>query len=127
MKAQMEFSPVCPLPISEYPQILLAHGGGGKLMHDLIESMFVPRFRIRCCASVTTSRLRRRPGTDGVYDRLDVVKPLFFPGGDIGSLAVNGTVNDLAMCGAPSVVSEPRVSSSRKVSRPKSFGPSSSR
>src|SRR5512145_3040373 len=41
MKAQMEFSPVCPLPITEYPQILLAHGGGGKLMHDLIETMFV--------------------------------------------------------------------------------------
>jgi hydrogenase expression/formation protein HypE len=44
MKAQMEFSPVCPLPIAEYPQILLAHGGGGKLMHDLIETMIVPAF-----------------------------------------------------------------------------------
>ena len=44
MKAQMDFAPVCPLPIADYPQVLLAHGGGGKLMHDLIEKMFVPAF-----------------------------------------------------------------------------------
>jgi hydrogenase expression/formation protein HypE len=101
MKAQMEFSPVCPVPISEYPQILLAHGGGGKLMHDLIESMFVPEFSNSLLAerhdgatfSVGSARLAF---TTDSY----VVKPLFFPGGDIGSLAVNGTVNDLAMCGA---------------------------
>lgn len=101
MKAQMDFAPVCPLPIADYPQVLLAHGGGGKLMHDLIEKMFVPAFEnsLLCerhdgaVFEVGTSRLAF---TTDSY----VVKPLFFPGGDIGTLAVNGTVNDLAMCGA---------------------------
>jgi hydrogenase expression/formation protein HypE len=101
MKAQMEFSPVCPLPISEYPQILLAHGGGGKLMHDLIETMFVPAFSNsllseRHDGAVFDVGPARMAFTTDSY----VVNPLFFPGGDIGSLAVNGTVNDLAMCGA---------------------------
>ena len=101
MKAQMEFSPVCPLPITEYPQILLAHGGGGKLMHDLIETMFVPAFSNsllseRHDGAVFDVGPTRIAFTTDSY----VVNPLFFPGGDIGSLAVNGTVNDLAMCGA---------------------------
>lgn len=101
MKAQMQFKPVCPIPISEYPQVLLAHGGGGKLMHDLIENMFVPAFRNellgeRHDGAVFNVGAARLAFTTDSY----VVKPLFFPGGDIGSLAVNGTVNDLAMCGA---------------------------
>ena len=101
MKAQMQFNPVCPIPISEYPQVLLAHGGGGKLMHDLIENMFVPAFRNellgeRHDGAVFNVGAARLAFTTDSY----VVKPLFFPGGDIGSLAVNGTVNDLAMCGA---------------------------
>ena len=101
MKAQMEFAPVCPIPISEYPQIMLAHGGGGKLMHDLIEKMFVPAFENpllgeRHDGAVFNVANARLAFTTDSY----VVKPLFFPGGDIGSLAVNGTVNDLAMCGA---------------------------
>jgi hydrogenase expression/formation protein HypE len=101
MKAQMEFSPVCPLPIAEYPQILLAHGGGGKLMHDLIETMFVPTFSNsllgeRHDGAVFDVGPARMAFTTDSY----VVNPLFFPGGDIGSLAVYGTVNDLAMCGA---------------------------
>ena len=101
MKAQMQFNPVCPLPIKDYPQILLAHGGGGKLMHDLIETMFVPAFSNsllseRHDGAVFNVGPSRMAFTTDSY----VVKPLFFPGGDIGSLAVNGTVNDLAMCGA---------------------------
>ena len=101
MKAQMQFSPVCPLPIAEYPQILLAHGGGGKLMHDLIEAMFVPTFSNsllseRHDGAVFDVGPSRMAFTTDSY----VVNPLFFPGGDIGSLAINGTVNDLAMCGA---------------------------
>jgi hydrogenase expression/formation protein HypE len=101
MKAQMEFAPVCPLPINEYPQIQLAHGGGGKLMHDLIEKMFVPAFENsllgeRHDGAVFNVANARLAFTTDSY----VVKPLFFPGGDIGTLAVNGTVNDLAMCGA---------------------------
>ncbi|MCI0390907.1 MAG: hydrogenase expression/formation protein HypE [Acidobacteria bacterium] len=95
------FNSICPIPIQQYPQVMLAHGGGGKLMHQLIEHMFVPAFsNSLLCArhdgatfSVNGSRLAF---TTDSY----VVRPLFFPGGDIGTLAVNGTVNDLAMCGA---------------------------
>ena len=101
MNETAAFAPVCPLPISEYPQVMMAHGGGGKLMHDLIEKMFVPAF------TNTLINVRHDGAVFGVGDaRLAfttdsyVVKPLFFPGGDIGSLAVTGTVNDLAMCGA---------------------------
>jgi hydrogenase expression/formation protein HypE len=101
MKPQMEFAPVCPIPIKDYPQIMLAHGGGGKLMHDLIERMFVPAFENpllgeRHDGAVFNVGNARLAFTTDSY----VVKPLFFPGGDIGTLAVNGTVNDLAMCGA---------------------------
>jgi hydrogenase expression/formation protein HypE len=101
MKAQESFNPICPIPIAEYPQILLAHGGGGKLMHRLIEDMFVPAFEnsllgARHDGAVFDAGSARLAFTTDSY----VVKPLFFPGGDIGSLAVNGTVNDLAMCGA---------------------------
>ncbi|MBV9216825.1 MAG: hydrogenase expression/formation protein HypE, partial [Acidobacteria bacterium] len=101
MKAQKEFAPECPLPIAEYPQVLLAHGGGGRLMHSLIEKMFVPVFDNpllgqRHDGAVFKVGEARLAFTTDSY----VVKPLFFPGGDIGSLAVNGTVNDLAMCGA---------------------------
>jgi len=101
MNENAAFAPVCPIPISEYPQVMMAHGGGGKLMHDLIEKMFVPAF------SNSLINVRHDGAVFGVGDaRLAfttdsyVVKPLFFPGGDIGSLAINGTVNDLAMCGA---------------------------
>ncbi|MBS1788390.1 MAG: hydrogenase expression/formation protein HypE [Acidobacteria bacterium] len=96
-----DFTPVCPLPIQQYPHVLLAHGGGGKLMHQLIESVFVPAFSNSLLgarhdgASFSVGDSRLAFTTDSY-----VVRPLFFPGGDIGSLAVNGTVNDLAMCGA---------------------------
>jgi hydrogenase expression/formation protein HypE len=101
MKPQMQFSTVCPIPISEYPQILLAHGGGGKLMHDLIESMFVPAFsNSLLCERHDGAVFDVGPARMAFTTDSYVVKPLFFPGGDIGSLAVNGTVNDLAMCGA---------------------------
>jgi len=91
----------CPLPISNYPNILLAHGGGGKLMHQLIDNIFIPAFG----SSELTVRhdgARLSLPNNKVVMTTDsyVVYPLFFPGGDIGSLAVNGTVNDLAMCGA---------------------------
>lgn len=101
MNESAAFALVCPLPISDYPQIMLAHGGGGKLMHDLIEKVFVPVFQnplinVRHDGAVFGIGDSRVAFTTDSY----VVKPLFFPGGDIGSLAVNGTVNDLAMCGA---------------------------
>jgi hydrogenase expression/formation protein HypE len=91
----------CPIPISDYPHVLLAHGGGGKLMHQLIERMLVPAFHnplleARHDGAVMPIGGQRLAFSTDSY----VVQPLFFPGGDIGDLAVNGTVNDLAMCGA---------------------------
>jgi hydrogenase expression/formation protein HypE len=91
----------CPLPIARYKQVLLAHGGGGKLTQELIEQLFVPTFRnenldkLHDGAMLTIGKERLAFSTDSY-----VVHPLFFPGGSIGELAVNGTVNDLAMCGA---------------------------
>lgn len=95
------FSLSCPIPISDYPAVLLAHGGGGKLMHQLIEKMFVSAFsnsllESRHDGAVFNIGNARLAFTTDSY----VVRPLFFPGGDIATLAINGTVNDLAMCGA---------------------------
>ena len=91
----------CPIPISDYPQVLMAHGGGGKLMNQLIEKIFMPAFRN------TWLEARHDGAVLGIGDAKlafttdsYVIRPLFFPGGNIGELAVNGTVNDLAMCGA---------------------------
>lgn len=82
-------------------RITLAHGAGGKATHTLIEAVFLDAFdnptlqRLDDGAAVTAGPARLAFTTDSF-----VVSPLFFPGGDIGDLAVNGTVNDLAMCGA---------------------------
>ena len=91
----------CPIPIEQYPRVMLAHGGGGRLMHQLIEKMFLPMFHsprleTRHDGALLEAGSARLAFTTDSY----VVRPLFFPGGDIGSLAINGTVNDLAMCGA---------------------------
>ena len=96
-----EFTPACPFPIQNYPRVLLAHGGGGRLMHQLIGGMFLPAFRNPLLEAQHDSSVfevggRRLAFTTDSY----VVRPLFFPGGDLGSLAVHGTVNDLAMSGA---------------------------
>jgi hydrogenase expression/formation protein HypE len=101
MEPTPDFSLSCPIPIDDYPHVLLAHGGGGTLMHQLIERMFLPAFRnplleARHDGAVLAPGGVRLAFTTDAY----VVRPLCFPGGDIGSLAVNGTVNDLAMCGA---------------------------
>jgi hydrogenase expression/formation protein HypE len=91
----------CPIPLGDYPTVLLAHGGGGRLTQMLIEKMFVPEFRnatldvLHDGAIVEIAGARLAFSTDSF-----VIRPIFFPGGDIGSLAVHGTVNDLAMCGA---------------------------
>lgn len=91
----------CPIPISEYPQVLMAHGGGGKLSQQIIQKMVVPQFRndlldqLHDGAVFSLNGSRLAFSTDSY-----VINPIFFPGGDIGELAVNGTVNDLAMCGA---------------------------
>ena len=91
----------CPIPISEYPRVLLAHGGGGRLTQNLIERMLLPSFDnpllapLHDGALLTIGDQRLALSTDSY-----VVRPPFFPGGDIGRLAVFGTANDLAMCGA---------------------------
>ncbi len=93
--------PVCPLPFSEYPCILMAHGGGGKLMHQLIEGIFVTAFKNPLLETRHDGAVLNLPGQKLAFTTDSyVIRPLFFPGGDIGALAVNGTVNDLAMCGA---------------------------
>ena len=96
-----EFNPSCPLPLRTGDHILLAHGGGGRLTQELIERIFLPAFANAPLAArhdgavVELNGLRLAFSTDSY-----VVRPLIFPGGTIGDLAVNGTVNDLAMCGA---------------------------
>ena len=91
----------CPAPFDQRDIVELAHGGGGRKTARLIETLFVPAFRnpqlepLADGAVVTVGSERLAFTTDTF-----VVKPVFFPGGDIGSLAVHGTVNDLAMCGA---------------------------
>lgn len=90
----------CPIALQQYPQILLAHGGGGRLTHQLIAEIFAPTFamgdRAQQDAATFSIANQKLAFTTDSY----VVKPLFFAGGDIGTLAVNGTVNDLAMMGA---------------------------
>jgi hydrogenase expression/formation protein HypE len=97
----VDISASCPIPHGHSDRIQLAHGGGGRLMHQLIEETIVPAFRnplldVRHDSAVLDVAGVRLAFTTDSY----VVQPLFFPGGDIGSLAVNGTVNDLAMSGA---------------------------
>lgn len=95
------FALQCPIPISEYPHVLLAHGGGGKLMNQLIEQMFAAGFDNEFLAQRHDgATFSLPPGRLAFTTDSYVVHPLIFPGGDIGHLAINGTVNDLAMCGA---------------------------
>jgi hydrogenase expression/formation protein HypE len=89
----------CPVPLSQYPEVTLAHGAGGRLMNELITHMFRQTFNMpepAHDAAVLPHELGRLALTTDSY----VVSPLEFPGGSIGSLAVYGTVNDLAMAGA---------------------------
>jgi hydrogenase expression/formation protein HypE len=91
----------CPIPLSEYPHVTLAHGGGGRLGHALVERMFLAAFRNPALETLHDGAVIEVPkGRLALTTDSYVVSPLFFPGGDIGSLAVHGTVNDLAMCGA---------------------------
>ncbi|MBD3169464.1 MAG: hydrogenase expression/formation protein HypE [candidate division Zixibacteria bacterium] len=91
----------CPVPLDKYPHIQLAHGGGGKLMQDLVSNMFRAAFDNAHLGGQTDSAVLDIPaGRTAFTTDSYVVSPLFFPGGDIGSLAVYGTVNDLATSGA---------------------------
>jgi hydrogenase expression/formation protein HypE len=99
--AEKVFELQCPVPLNDTEYVQLAHGGGGRRMHELLESLLLPSFASAPLlerhdgATLTIAGTRLAFTTDSY-----VVKPLFFPGGDIGTLAINGTVNDLAMCGA---------------------------
>ena len=95
----------CPLPLRDYPAIVMGHGGGGRLSAELVEHLFLPAF-----GGTSHAHVLQQLGDAAVLDlggaRLAfstdsyVVRPRFFPGGNVGDLAVNGTVNDVSMTGA---------------------------
>lgn len=92
---------VCPLPLRDYPHIVMGHGGGGQLSAELIEHLFLPAFGNTHLNSLADAAVLPPPGKRIAFSTDSfVVRPLFFPGGSIGELAVHGTVNDLAMSGA---------------------------
>jgi hydrogenase expression/formation protein HypE len=102
----LDFPSSCPIPTSKYDRIVLGHGSGGRLTADLMSTVFLPAF-----ANPTLSALEDQATVDlAEADRIAVttdsfvVHPIFFPGGDIGRLAVHGTVNDLAVGGARPLV-----------------------
>lgn len=91
----------CPLPLKDYPTIVMGHGGGGKLGTELVEHLFLPAFRNPALESLGDAAVLDLNGSRlALSTDSFVVQPLFFPGGSIGDLAVNGTVNDLAVSGA---------------------------
>lgn len=92
---------VCPAPLRETSSILMGHGGGGAMSAELIEHLFLPAFGAAADAEMGDSAVLQLGGERVAFSTDSyVVRPLFFPGGSIGDLAVNGTVNDLAMAGA---------------------------
>jgi hydrogenase expression/formation protein HypE len=91
---------VCPLPLRDTKRIVMGHGGGGVLMEELIENLFLPAFGTGAGPARDSALLEVAGGRIAISTDSYVVQPLFFPGGNIGDLAVNGTVNDLAMSGA---------------------------
>src|SRR5271157_3849701 len=91
----------CPLPLVGYPAIVMGHGGGGKLGNEFVEHLFLPAFRNSVLENLGDAAvLELAGGRLAMSTDSFVVQPLFFPGGSIGELAVNGTVNDLAVSGA---------------------------
>ncbi|MCE9529623.1 MAG: hydrogenase expression/formation protein HypE [Planctomycetes bacterium] len=103
----------CPVPRSGYDRILLGHGSGGQLTNDLIKRMFLPAFDNRVLSALEDQATLDFPPCGETFNIAEygnarlafttdsyVIRPIFFPGGDIGSLAVNGTINDLAVGGA---------------------------
>jgi hydrogenase expression/formation protein HypE len=95
---------ICPLPLRDYPNIVLGHGGGGKLSAELVQHLFLPAFTNPMLAALGDGAVLNLNGWHGQRLAFStdsfVVRPLFFPGGSIGDLAINGTVNDLSTSGA---------------------------
>lgn len=95
----------CPVPLQNYPTIVMGHGAGGKMMADLIQHLFAAAFDNDLLAQMGDATAFDLPAGQVAFTTDSfVVSPLFFPGGDIGELAVNGTVNDLAMRAARPLV-----------------------
>ncbi len=92
----------CPLPIGAYDHVVLGHGSGGRLSADLVERLFVPTLGLDRNAPLEDQATVTLDGGARIAITTDsfVVSPIFFPGGDIGRLAIDGTVNDLAVGGA---------------------------
>jgi hydrogenase expression/formation protein HypE len=91
----------CPLPLRNQSNIILGHGGGGKLSAELVQHLFLPAFQNEVLAHLSDSAVLELAGGRLAFSTDSfVVQPLFFPGGNIGDLAINGTVNDIAMSGA---------------------------
>jgi hydrogenase expression/formation protein HypE len=91
----------CPLPLRDYPHVVIGHGGGGRLSAELVEHLFLPAFRNASLEALGDAAVLPPPaGRLAFTTDSYVVRPLFFPGGCVGDLAVNGTVNDLAVAGA---------------------------
>jgi len=96
---------VCPIPLRDSPNIVMGHGGGGAMSGELIEHLFLPAFGPAADAGMGDAAVFEVNGARLAFSTDSfVVKPLVFPGGTIGDLAVNGTVNDLAMAGARPLV-----------------------
>jgi len=96
---------VCPAPLRDAPNIVMGHGGGGAMSAELIEHLFLPAFGPAADAGMGDSAVVNIGGARLAFSTDSfVVKPMVFPGGNIGDLAVNGTVNDLAMAGARPMV-----------------------
>jgi len=99
-------SAICPMPLSHTDQIVIGHGSGGRMTHDLIQSVFAKQFsnpaldQNNDAASLNIPSLSQSCQRIAVSTDCHIVSPLFFPGGDIGRLAVCGTVNDVSMLGA---------------------------
>jgi len=91
----------CPIPLDRYPTVQLAHGGGGRFSAQLVRDMFLAAFGNPALDVLHDGAILDVPGGRLAFSTDSfVIKPLFFPGGDIGSLAAHGTLNDIAMCGA---------------------------
>jgi hydrogenase expression/formation protein HypE len=100
--AQVSLAFTCPVPLGRPQEMQLAHGGGGRLTQDLLDRVFIPAFRNAALGARHDGAILSPPPGVALAFTTDghVVSPLFFRGGDIGALAVHGTANDLAMCGA---------------------------
>ena len=91
----------CPLPKMDFDTVQLAHGAGGKLSSDLIEKIFLPRFSNQTLDKLEDQAILENPSKRLAFTTDSfVVDPIFFPGGNIGDLAINGTINDIVMSGA---------------------------